>query len=153
MKNSTIASGATVALLFSIVGPAQFAPSAFADSSPSVAAASKTIGCGSRGAKGNATIYDWGPGSPTGGEKKVTLKVKDTRTDGRRVGIRFYTKHSGADWKAWKWRYNKSGKGATKTWRTSVLDYQGVHGIKVRVATFDGKKLIKSCTDTVNPSG
>ncbi|MFG2290150.1 hypothetical protein ACGFOU_29250 [Streptomyces sp. NPDC048595] len=153
MKHSTAAAGTATALVFSVAGVAQFAPSASAASPSTTALASKRLACSFSGATGSAVVHQWGPGYPTGGKKRVTLKAKDKSADGRHVGIRLYTKHANGSWKPWKWHLDRSGKGAAKTWHTSVLDYQGISGVKVRVATFKGDKVAKSCTKTIDPTG
>ncbi|MFJ8795147.1 hypothetical protein [Streptomyces sp. NPDC102462] len=116
-------------------------------------AASYILDCSTTGATGYAAVSgQYGLNDPRsrGQVWTVTLQVKDTASDGHHVRIRLLTRRYEAldAIRYWTWHPNYDGYGTTRTFNTTAQDtVDGVSGIGIEAATFEGTRRLHSCTD------
>ncbi|MFH8494176.1 hypothetical protein [Streptomyces coeruleorubidus] len=106
-------------------------------------AADHYTSCSTTGSSGSMATSGW----DTGGRSvpSLVLKVYDEKPDGHHVRIRAIAGYADTN-TYFRWHANYDGYGTYKTIDTYIPEGPQIYSVGVQVATFEGDRLLNSCT-------
>ncbi|WP_432141492.1 hypothetical protein [Streptomyces sp. bgisy084] len=125
--------------------PATAVPAA-ATTAPATAAASVKLSCSGNGGKGSAA-WNWKSRNEI---RSVTLRGKDTKSDGRHPAVRIVWTDKKGHTSATPWRHVRSGE---THWSTpSIYDRDGIQYLELGVRKYRGSSVDRTICEAGRPN-